>query len=206
MEPNKTGVSEQVLHSEYRRIDSEYREKTSCCKCFFFGSATGILGNRFTQYDIEKNVWICSPHRYWYLRYWKHRKKPCVLVLIAQYSPRQWWYPILLELLVDIPRKLHGRCWHRGMQYKTYQSRVSKYGKWKFQVWFQKEKVLFESPGLYQAGKENLNRQRRYLTRLVIYRSWCDRRHNSPYSASVDDLAIFVLFIYMRKEVVKLIL
>lgn len=120
MEPNKTGVSEQVLHSEYRRIDSEYREKTSCCKWFFFGSATGILGNRFTQYDIEKNVWICSPHRYWYLRYWKHRKKPCVLVLIAPHSPRQWWYPILLELLVDIPRKLHGRCLHKGMQYKIY--------------------------------------------------------------------------------------
>lgn len=39
MEPNKTGVSEQVflevLHSEYRRIDSEYREKTSCYKFFF---------------------------------------------------------------------------------------------------------------------------------------------------------------------------
>lgn len=139
------------------------------------------------------------PHRYWYLRYWKHRKKPCVLVLIAPHSPRQWWYPILLELLVDIPRKLHGRCWHKGMQYKIYQSRVSKSGKWKFQVWFQKEKVHLESPGLYQAGKENLNRQRRYLTRLVIYRSWCDRRHNSPYSASVDDLANN-FFVYLHEE------
>lgn len=97
------------------------------------------------------------------------------------------------------PRKLHGRCWHKGMQYKIYQSRVSKSGKWKFQVWFQKEKVHLESPGLYQAGKENLNRQRRYLTRLVIYRSWCDRRHNSPYSASVDDLAKF-FFVYLHEE------
>lgn len=38
MEPNKTGVSEQVflevLHSEYRRIDSEYREKAVAS--FFF--------------------------------------------------------------------------------------------------------------------------------------------------------------------------
>lgn len=36
----------------------------------------------------------------------KVRKEPCVLVLIAPHSPRQSWYPILLELLVDIPRKL----------------------------------------------------------------------------------------------------
>lgn len=191
MEPNKTGVSEQVLHSEYRRIDSEYREKTSCCKWVFFSDQLPVSWAIDSLSMTLKRMLNMFPHWYWYLRYWKHRKKPCVLVLIAPHSPRQWWYPILLELLVDIPRKLHGRCWHKGMQYSTYQSRVSKSGKWKFQVWFQKEKVHLESPGLYQAGKEKLNRQRRYLTRLVIYRSWCDRRHNSPYSASVDDLAIF---------------
>lgn len=36
----------------------------------------------------------------------KVRKEPCLLVLVAPHSPRQSWYPILLDLLVDIPRKL----------------------------------------------------------------------------------------------------
>jgi hypothetical protein len=38
--------------------------------------------------------------------------------------------------------------------------------------------------------------QRMYQERLAIYRSWCNRRHVSPFSASVEELANFFIYLH----------
>jgi hypothetical protein len=135
--------------------------------------------------------------------------EPCVLVLIAPHSPRQSWYPVLLELLADIPRRLpivEDMLTKKKRSYNACKPGVTKSCSLQNYKSASSKRKLSPKAQEYIKQARRASTKRMYLARLTICRSWCDRRHVSPFSACVEELAIFFSFICMRKEIISLIL
>lgn len=105
---SETRVSEpdfsEVLHSEHRPVCNEGEQEVASVLLPLSGSVG--LGSRCTQCTLERNVCICVSPASIDTPGITESAEGAMFAGVAPHSPRQSWYPILLDLLVDIPRKL----------------------------------------------------------------------------------------------------
>lgn len=201
---SETRVSEpdfsEVLHSEHRPVCNEGEQEVASVLLPLSGSVG--LGSRCTQCTLERNVCICvSPASI---------DTPGITesaegAMFAGVGCSTLSKTVMVSNPVGSSGRHSKKTTNHGRHAdskegsdKACRSRVSKSGGMEnFQSSSSKRKFSSKAKEYIKQARR-ASTQRMYQARIAIYRSWCNRRHICPYSASVEELANF--FIYLHEE------